>query len=287
MRPPALVRSSLLLVVLAVLAAGAHAQSVRTLVPDRYDLVAGDPVDLRIGEEAAGERATVAWPEARIRWLFVRVAGTQENLHEVPPLDDGLDFARLRVAHAGVALVGLELEPCLERIPTKELVGFLGKRVGRRTLPVGWRWLVDEEVARVRRIESTKLLLPTIDENGALPSSADAQGKSGQRVEIRPLADPTAVRVGRDLPVRVYLPPGGSSGARVIATHVPSARTTGFTTRPCGTGHFTVDAPGLWSLEAHHARPLPRDPEADWELSTATLSFVVPPQADATEEEGR
>ncbi len=286
MRYPCFRRSLVVLASGLALVATGSAQAVRTLLPDRHELSAGSSVDLRLAEEAGGERTTAAWPAERIRWFFVRVAGTQENFDAYTPLRKGLDFARVRVAHAGIALVGLDLRPRIEEVPAKELTEFLAKRVGPRTLPVGWRWTMERETVRVRRFESTKLLLRSVDEKGWLPSSADAQGKSGQRVEIRPLADPTAVRVNRVLPVRIYLPPGGSDGARVIARHVPSGRVQTFLTRPGGTGHFTVDAAGLWTIETHHARPLLNDEEADWEIHTATLSFEVPPVPDE-EGEGR
>ena len=81
---------------------------------------------------------------------------------------------------------------------------------------------------------------------------------------------------GSVMPLRVYVPNPEKSGTRVIARHLASGTRQSFLTDRVGTGYFTVDQPGVWIVEAHHATRLVDDPEADWEIHTATLTFEVP-----------
>ncbi|MFH0946783.1 MAG: hypothetical protein V2A76_16435 [Planctomycetota bacterium] len=265
------------------------AQEVRTLVPERYRLAAGGSLLLTLEAESLGARSECEWPGERIAWLFVRVAGTQENLEQVTSNEAGegaISRYRIGVEQAGIALLGVDLKPRVVTLDAHSFDRFLGTRVGLKpkapSSPPG-----EGATVRVRRIESAKLLLQSLDEHGQLRNSADAQSKSGQQAEIRPLADPTAVGLDRDLPVRVYLPGASGEAIPVIATHVETGRRHRFLTGQGGTGHFTVDRAGVWVVEAHSARPLTGDPEADWELSTATLRFEVPPLVETAEEDER
>lgn len=295
MQTPALPRPPLLCAALLIcVVSSARAQSVRFLRPDHHQLVAGNGVLLRLESEIGARRELTDWSGGDVAWFFSRIAGTQENhdagsaLFRTGRKDGSVTIA---LQHPGVALVGLDLKPRIERVPGSELRTFLDRRVGnvmvsvhdpdKTTLPDS------NEILRVRRFESCKLLLRVVDQDGNLSSSADAQGKSGQRAEIRPLADPLAVRVDRDLPVRIYLP-FGAKQARVLARHISSGRIQEFVTGPEGTGHFRVDAAGSWTIEAHGVRRLAGgDPHADYEITSATLAFEVPATDDVPDAPNR
>jgi hypothetical protein len=88
------------------------------------------------------------------------------------------------------------------------------------------------------------------------------------------LFDPTALTPPGDVPLRVYLP-GGGANARVVARHADTGRRQTFVADAHGLGHFTVDAAGVWFVEAHRAVELTGDPDADWEIRSATLGFEV------------
>ena len=84
------------------------------------------------------------------------------------------------------------------------------------------------------------------------------------------------MRVKSDLPLRIYLPFGKREGVKVIARHLESGRTQSFLTDAVGAGFFSVSVPGVWVVEVHGARRLEDDPDADWEIHSATLTFEVP-----------
>jgi len=278
MRPATFVRAALLAGLVCALPAPASAQGVDYLLLDRYELASGGELTLRFEREREGELARAAWPGS-FDWLFVRVAGHQETMTELGPADASEDFVRLRTTRPGITLIGADRPERVERVDAAELRAFLAAKVGPRSLPAGWRETLGgggrAGGLRVRRVESAKALVRVLGGQDWRPNSATAQSKTGQRVEIRPLADPTSVQVKSDLPVKVYLP-GAKRGVAVTARHVDSGRTQTFFTDDGATGFFTVSVSGLWTVEAHAARPLPDDPGADWEVATATLTFEVP-----------
>jgi hypothetical protein len=104
--------------------------------------------------------------------------------------------------------------------------------------------------------------------------SATGSSKTGQRTEIRPLVDPTAMAVGSDLPLRISWSDSAGVEAKIAVRQVGTDAVQHLSA-PGGSGWFTVTAPGEWRVEVNRAKPLQGDPAADWQLETATLSFVV------------
>jgi hypothetical protein len=265
------------LTVLLSLATGAtvRAQSVSALRGDRHEVTVHERLRLRFDGERSGAVARGAWP-GEFDWFLVRVAGTQRNLEDLAAADPEADSFDLLLSESGVTLVAADRKPRIEEVTPRELRAFLRSRLGPKTLPAASLGSKDEPALRVRRLESSKLLVRVLGDEGWLPNSATAQSKTGQRVEIRPLGDPTSVKVRTDMPLRIYVPNPRKVGTKVIARHLESGKRQTFLTDREGTGHFTVNAPGVWLVEVHHARRLVDDPEADWELHTATLTFEVP-----------
>lgn len=251
------------------------AQSTSALRADRYELSVHESVQVRFDGQRKGAVAREAWPEG-FDWFLVRVAGSQLNLADPGAADPRAGWIDLALSEAGVTLVAADRKPRIEQVTPRELRAFLRRRTGPSTLPAGWQRNGGERALRVRRQESSKLLIRVLGDAGWLPNSATAQSKTGQRVEIRPLGDPTSVRLKTDMPLRVYVPNPRKTGTKVLAHHLASGRTQGFLTDREGTGHFAVDEPGVWLVEVHHALRLSDDPEADWEIHTATLTFEVP-----------
>ena len=64
------------------------------------------------------------------------------------------------------------------------------------------------QTVRVRRVESATTMVRVPTPDGRALSSATAMSKTGQAVEIRPLFDPTVLRVGRDIPLPPLPIPG-------------------------------------------------------------------------------
>jgi len=275
---PSVVRKWLIPAVLAAACSSlAAAQSVKYLSPDEYQAHVGDQLRLHVEAGDALKPQRAAWPAETIDWLYVRAAGTQENLHKerVRPARAQDDFLTVPLAHPGVALIGFDTRPTVTQVAGKNLQAFVARYVEPASLPNPRQRFPSAAKLNVRRVESTKTLVRVQTEDGERSHSATAQSKSGQAVEIRPLADPTMVPLGSDLPVRAYV--GGSKkvGVRLLATSVAAGKTQQMVTDSSGAAHFRVTHAGLWRVEFHHAEPLKDDPAADWAIYSATLTFEV------------
>ncbi len=265
------VRPGLRFAFLLLLGANLAAQEAEPLRADRYELGVGESLQLSWADVGSGRSA---WPGS-LEWAFVRGAGEQENLQDLARSAQG-GSARLTLSKAGIALIGIDRRAEVRDVPRAEFQTFLSTAIPEANLPKAPFDPQGSGPIRVRRLDSAKLLVRVVGEEGFLPNSATAQSKTGQRAEIRPLADPTSLPLKADLPLRVYLPQARGQRLRVRARHVPSSRTQSFLTDAGGTGYFSVELSGLWVVETYHATPTNEDPEADWEVIGATLTFEVP-----------
>lgn len=265
---------SILSVAAALAPATVQAQSVSILEPESFVHAPGDSLELSLLRETGGERERAAWPTTSERaWLFVRADGTQENLAEVPRLGEDEDRTRLVLPHVDANLIGLDLAPRVEVVPRAAWRRFLEERVGAAPAT-----LLPE--TRVRRVESMKLLVRVVEPGDEVTPSATAQSKSGQTLELRPLADPTCVPEGGDLPFRVYVPDGEAAGLRLVARHLSSGAVWTSVVRAGGIGDVRITAPGRWTVEVHQLVESTRDSAADVELRSATIAFEAPAAGD-------
>ncbi len=253
------------------------AQSTRFLHTDRWELGLGQSFSVGYRSFDSGGARLEPWP-SHFEWFFVRGGGQQQNLDD-PRVAPETRALVLNTLHPGISLIGADRRAFIQEVLASDFRLFLAQRVGHQALPAGFATLLEAETIRVRQTESAKVLIRVLGQEGFLPNSATAQSKTGQAVEIRPLADPTSVPVKSDLPLRIYVPKPGKAGTLVTARHLTSGRTQSFHTDAMGTGFFTITAAGVWVIEAHHARPVsPKaGATADWEIFSATLCFEVPP----------
>jgi len=249
-------------------AAGAlRAQEAELLLPDCFTASVGGSLELRV-ESPAGLAAP--WPGERLEWLFWRVGGLQENRDTLLPRAPGGQTVAVPLAASGVAMLGYDARPRIVAVRADGLRAFLAGRTGERA-DAALRALDPQSLVRVR--SSAKTLVRVFGAAGELMPSSVATSKSGQAGEIRTWIDPTALRAGSDLPVEVHL--SGAGRATLLAW--PASRALAALVRPGpdGAARVRIDAKGVWILEAHAARRLPADPDADWEIASATLTFEV------------
>jgi hypothetical protein len=253
--------------VLALGLSPAAAQSVMYLGPQTYQARVGERLRLHVdtGRGLAVQRAE--WPTDRVAWFLVRAGGTQQNRDRVQPERAGEGFVTVPLDHVGVTLIGMDAKPRVTDLPAQDFRTLLTAHVGDGAPRTG--------SVRVRRIESAKTLVRVLADQAVPAHSAIAQSKTGQAAEIRPLADPTMVKAGSDLPVRVYVDGSKKARVRVSATSVAAGKTYEFVTDATGAGHFRVTHPGVWRIEFCHVEPLANDQQADWALYCATLTFQV------------
>jgi hypothetical protein len=244
------------------------------LTPAKHGGAVGERVAVRVESGKGVDAQPIDWPTSKIDWLFVRAPGTQENRENVGPADPKDDFIEVTLTKPGVTMVGLDTKPSVTNVTGKKLKEFLRRTAPEETQKDLLAGIADEEKVRVQRIESAKTLVRVRDADGKPPShSAVAQSKTGQVVEIRALADPTMVAVGSDLPVRAYVGGDKQPGVKMLATCVTTGKTQQALTDSSGSCHFRIDSTGVWRIEFHYARTLETDPDADWVVYSATLTF--------------
>lgn len=275
-----------LLVGASAIAAG---QSTTMIVPDQVRVESNTPVEAYVVLQNEGaedvEHRSWGWGRWNREWLFVRGAGTQSNLAELPrrtPEPKGSsrrsgpphtqEYLRLRPAASDTWLVGLDLTPRVETVTTTEW-----SRFAKTHLPDLELEPTERESTSIRRHESAKSLIVVRDAEGRSGSSGTAMGKTGQRMEIRPLADPCTTTPGSDLPMRLYVPLGLPKSLRATATHLSSKERVSMTFGADGQGSLVVPSAGTWVVEVHGVERAPKDAKHDWDLYTTTLVFEAPP----------
>jgi hypothetical protein len=260
----------------AVLPAFAAPPTVNFLTPQQFIGNRGDSVPVRLLGGAARSAQPVAWPDD-VSLMLVRGGGTQENQHDVRPAAARDDFVRVTLNHPDVTLVGIDRRPILLDLSGAELRDFTLRHTSGR---VATALPLEDQTLRVRHTLSSKTYIRAVADGRPATASALAVAKTGQPVELLPLIDPTLAHVGSDLPVIAYADSGKIAGVQVLATHVPSGKTTGFVADSGGSGWFRITDSGLWRVEFHYVRTI-TDAAADWAIDSATLSFEVPPQKGA------
>ena len=268
----------LALVGLPLLAAGlalATPPATTFLSSSAYNVRPGDTVKLQYATVGgtAGALQAAAWP-ADVPWLFVRAANTQTNQHDVKPARPGDSFVAVEIRETGVTVVGADCKPATTEMTGTALREFADRNISAAGLEqAGALPAADAKVA-VQTVRSGKTLVRAAGDGAA---SAVATSKTGQAVEIQPVADPTVIAVGSDLPLRVFIGGDKKSDAKVQVTS-PSGKTETFTTDGVGSGHVRIGEAGVWRAEFSHLAHTGTDPAAGWVIYTATLTFEVPGQ---------
>jgi hypothetical protein len=270
---------------LCALAAGllpASAGADIFLKPAAHTGRVGEKVRLEARGGGLAYGAPSDWREHTVRWMFVRVAGTQKNMQakDLTPIDEGRAI-ELPLEHAGATLIGMDIVAPVAEMPGEQLAPVL-----RQTNAADKA----DEVAkggpvRVRYIDSSKLLLKVTASGNAADGGGDRgenetgpsgvpQSKTGQAAEIRLSVDPLRAKIGSDIPFRVYV--NGSSRGEVAVTATPRAGTAMFlTTNASGMGVMNVNGSGQWLLDFRYAEPS-KEAGVDWIIYYGALTFEIP-----------
>ena len=108
---------------------------------------------------------------------------------------------------------------------------------------------------------------------------------AGHALEFVPLTDPSAVRVGDTLSVRLLFRGRPLPNAHFHAGAAPEAafddstalpadwKDQSLTTDPSGVARVPVDRPGLWNLRTLHAAPATQGGSQEWDVAFATIVF--------------
>ncbi len=252
----------------------ATAQSVSYLTPGHYTARVGDTLPVRITQGAAARATPVAWPAADLKWFMIRGGDTQQNHHAVNPSPSDPQVVNVPLQHAGVTLIALDADRVETAVDSNALQQFIADHIAPAQIPAEFKHVTASDLPRIRRVVSSKTLVRVSSADGESgPPSEMAIAKTGQRAEIRLMIDPTYTKVGSDIPIKAYIDAGGAGKVQFQATHVPTGKTQTFIANQGGAGYFRMSDAGEWRVEFHDIRPARKDPDADWLLSSATLTF--------------
>lgn len=180
-----------------------------------------DSLSVRAGDEVRFELSAFAgdsWADANLAAWIIRSPGRQESLVPAAAARQGRDFP-FRFAAAGPHLIALSIGPPEAKNKSS-----------------AWR-----EVTYC-----TKLLVHvSATGGGGQAEFAGAIAKVGQRFEIVPLIDPAQLRIGADLPVRVFFDYQSFAHGEVIAVR-PDGSTDVKKTDSVGAAHFAIVQAGRW-----------------------------------------
>jgi hypothetical protein len=261
--------------------AGAEAGPIEPtyLVPESGHAAIGQEMSLALRPGIDADSPARPWPAAGVPWLFVRTDSTQRNRHGVGPEDPLARSISVRLLHPGVTMVGIEQPVSEKSVAGADLAEFAVDRATIESDPPA----LDGDIV-LRRIESAKALIRVRNRTGASIRGDAATSKSGQRVELRALVDPTAVPIGSDIWVRAYVNGSSVPRARVFATNVDDGRVREALADGAGIASFRLDSPGRWRIEFHRlAPPLPPERQAP-----PRVRVIAPPTpgADGSDEPG-
>jgi uncharacterized GH25 family protein len=286
-RPPRArtLRSRFLLAGAALLVGGAGVALAHDtwLLPSRASVPPGQEVAFDLTSGTAFPASGTAIAGERVSAARVRLAGREDALPAPAAAARALRF-RAPLGRAGIATVWVDLAPRELQMAPAAVAGYLAEigapdsvRAAYEAPPEGarrWRERYAKHAKSVVRVASPQRALPPDDSSWRAPT--------GQALELVPDADPTALRAGDRLRVRLL---AGGAAVPFHAVGVVGGGThgahgahgaQGTLVRTDAAGRATVPLPraGRWLLRATLLRRA-GDPALDWESDFATLTVAV------------
>ena len=243
---------------------------LRAVVPPGTELL----LDLTSGMRFPANETAVR--SDRVALARVRLGGAVEAVPAPRGAPHSLRF-RAPLRRPGVATLWVDLAPrelSLDSAQVEEYLAEVGApdsvRVAYlRQFPAGgvrrWRERYGKHAKAVVRVTSPQRPAPPADSSWGVPA--------GQALELVPEVDPTALRPGDVLRVRVLGPGGAPVPSVAVGLVGAGTRGTGLVARTGADGRaeFRLPGAGRWMLRATVLRRA-AGPDLDWESDFATLT---------------
>lgn len=254
----------------AILIAAAARAHDTWLLPAKFRAAPGGKVELALTSGMAYPVSETAIDPARIERSGVRLAGKTTELTLGEKGKDALSLAGATPS-AGVATLFVELHPRTLDLTPEEVDEYLAEigaapSVRERYLaspaPRRWRETYTKHAKTFVRVGE-----PSADRSWTEPL--------GLAFELVPESDPTALRPGQELAVRLLR--GGKPAAGMAIGLVREGSPDGVlrTTDDAGRATFPLPKAGRWLLRATDLRPSDGK-DVDWQSDFTTLTFEVP-----------
>jgi uncharacterized GH25 family protein len=236
------------------------------IAPNRFVAARGDTIELQMTSGMEFPKLDTAIKPDRVARAMIRLGGHTSRI-AARSAEHSLAFAA-RLRANGVATIAVELAPkSIELTPAQvtEYFDEIGADAELRR-----QWNDRPEAKRWREIYTkhakTFVRVGRADDSWKEPS--------GLSLEFIPLRDPTSLRVGGTLPVRLL--ENGKPLADFPVGVVPEADSQGTILKTDGDGRASIPLPrsGRYLLRATHLRPGQRA-DADWISNFTTLTVNV------------
>ena len=240
------------------------------ILPKTFAPAVGKPVVLRlyVGDrfEAEGERPFDK--KATLKFVHRSPSGEKDLAKGAK---DGVPLGEITPAEAGLHTVLLERDSRLITLAAKKFTAYLKEESLGAIVADREKRGETGSPGRERYRRSLQAIVRAGGKGGS-------PGKPfGQRLELVPLTDPTALKPGDSLEVRLLFQGKPLAGATVSALWREADKVVRrqAVTDAGGKVSFRLDKAGTWLIRALHMRRAVEDKAADWESFWSALTFAV------------
>ena len=243
------------------------------MLPDRFQLPGPGPaiLSLAVGQEFTGDR--VGFSRALLAQFQHLSAAGRADLRARVPGDTATASWRVDLARPGTHLLAITTEPSEIVLPADKFNDYLRAEGLQSVLRERERTGRSDTEGRERYRRNIKTLVQV----GARGDPTYA-ARTGQRLEIVPLADPTRARSGESLAFRLLFDARPLPGALVKFWHRSGDQVQLLSATTDGEGRvaFTPREAGTWMASVVHMIPATDAPAHDWDSFWGNLTFALP-----------
>lgn len=270
----------------ALLSASSAFAHVFWLQPSTFTPRAGELVklQLRVGDVFPGD--SLPRDEQRIV-KFDLFAPGDDAAHPIVGRDGRDPAGLVKIANAGTYVLAYQSKPSPVTLPAEKFEAYLKEKGLEKIIEARARAGETDQPAREVFSRCAKAIVRVAGEASATGTAGDstspkkpdnATRSTGLRFEILPLADPTTLKVGEALPMRLNFE-GKPLANALVEARSPVADTTvvRVRTNEKGEATLTLTTPGMWVIDSVEMVRASRELEADWESVWASLCISVMP----------
>jgi uncharacterized GH25 family protein len=240
------------------------------LMADHMSVAPSANVTLDLTSGMAFPALNVGPKRERVQSAQCRLANRSSEITDISAGPHSLVF-KTELPESGVATIWVKLPPKSIELKEAEVQEYLDEIAAPESVRKEWA-----EMKKPRRWRELYTKHPkTFVRVGAPPESDRSWAEPiGQELEIIPEKDPTGLRVGDELPVRVLK--GGAPHKDFALNAVAGGETKSQTLKTDSEGRvvFRFDKAGQWLLRGTDVRKSTK-PDTDWESDFTTLTLAV------------
>lgn len=228
-------------------------------------------LQLNVGEYFGGERVGISQP--LIASFRQYAAGSSTDLRDTVPSTGQFGSVEVGLAQAGTHLFAMDTQPSSVALPADKFHAYLHDEGLDHVVKLREAAGTAATPSRERFRRNLKTLVQV-----GTKTDATSSVRTGQRLELLPLANPYSRRAGQDLPLQVFFDGQPLANALVKAWFKRGGQTLVIRAVTGDDGKTTVSLPwpGTWMISVVHMIPVTDSPEYDWDSFWGNLTFGLP-----------